>query len=368
MSFVRVAILKHGLTVWDQTLLPWSDVERRLQTTRALMQANGWAGLVAYSDQLHCGNVAYLTNFHSYEPRHPALAVVTADTIDLVPKVAARDLTYIRGYSWVDAIHECEADLATSLATVAELRGLTGASIGFDGARAAPIQVALGMRSVFASGTVSDATDLMRNVRRAKSAAERTLMTNGAAMAETVLSALRAFVQPRMSELDVAAFADYTARRHGCMDTDVLVLRPTAGRASCHRFPFVPVDARTLVDGLPVNVYLALQYHGYWIEIAESIAVGTAHAAHADGMALARAHLQEALDGTSASAPLPDGCALWIHGIGLDRDEPPLVSQLKEPDAPGDLLGVHVEVERAGAHFVCGRSVAVVERTRRVLA
>jgi Xaa-Pro aminopeptidase len=360
VSFVRVAILKHGLTVWDKALVPPSEVERRLRATRALMDANGWTALVAYSDQLHCGNVAYLTNFQSYEPRHPALAVVTADAVDLIPKVAARDLIYIRRYSWADAVHECEFDLATSLAEVAELRGLKDVKIGFDGAAAAPAPVALGMKSVFALGAVSDAGELMLQMRRAKSAAERTLMTVAAGKAESVLASLREFVRPGMSELEAAAFADYAARSEGCMDTDFLVLREP-------QFPFVPAEARILSDGTLFNVYLALQLHGYWIEISESIAVGEPRAAHADGKAIARAYLQEALDESAVSASASDGRYLWIHGIGLDREEPPFSSRLKQPDATGDVLGVHAAVERDGALFVCGRSVAVVGHSRRIL-
>ena len=360
MSFVRVAILKHGLTVWDKSLVPPSEVERRLRATRELMEANGWTALVAYSDQMHCGNVAYLTNFQSYEPRHPALAVVTADTLDLIPKVAARDLIYIRRYAFADEVHECESDLAESLATVAELRGLKDVKIGFDGAAAAPSAVALAMKSVFASGAVSDASELMLQMRRAKSPAERTLMTVGAAKAESVLSSLREFVRPGMSELEAAAFADYAARSEGCMDTDFLVLREPP-------LPFVPAEARILTDGMLFNVYLALQFHGYWIEISESIAVGEPRAAHVDGKRLARAYLQEAVDEAAVSAQAFDGRYLWIHGIGLDREEPPFSSRLKQTDAAGDVLGVHAAVERDGALFVCGRSVAVVERMRRML-
>lgn len=360
MSFVRVAILKHGLTVWDKSLVPPSEVERRLRATRTLMEQNGWTALVAYSDQMHCGNVAYLTNFQSYEPRHPALAVVTADTLDLIPKVAARDLIYIRRYAYADEVHECEYDLAASLETVAEMRGLKDAKIGFDGAAAAPGPVAVAMKSVFVPGAVSDATELMLQMRRTKSAAERTLMTVAAAKAESVMASLREFVRPGMSELEAGAYADYAARSEGCMDTDFLVLREP-------RFPFVPAEARILTDGALFNVYLALQFHGYWIEISESLAIGAPRAAHVDGKRLARAYLAEALDEALVTAPPSDGRYLWVHGIGLDREEPPYSSRLMQPDASGDMLGVHVAVERDGALFVYGRSAAVIDRKRRML-
>ena len=50
MSFVRVAILKHGLTIWDKALVPPSEVERRKRAIRLLMEQNGWEALIAYSD------------------------------------------------------------------------------------------------------------------------------------------------------------------------------------------------------------------------------------------------------------------------------------------------------------------------------
>lgn len=360
MSFVRVAILKHGLTVWDKALVPPSEVERRLREVRAVMERNGWAALIAYSDQLHCGNVGYLTNFQSYEPRHPAVAIVTADGVDLIPKVAARDLIYIRRYSWATEVHECEEDLATSLTAVAEQRGLRDASVAFDGVAEAPSHVALAMTSVFAPGAVADATDVMRQLRRTKSGAERTLLRVAAEKADAVLASLRDFVKPGMSELEAGAFADYAARSEGCMDTDVLVLRGA--------FPFAPAEARILTGGSVFNVYLALQYHGYWVEVAESLVVGDARAAHADGKRIARAFFHEVLDDGAVDARVADGRAVWVHGLGLDREEPPYGSRLRQPDAPGDVLGVHVAIERDGTRYVHGRSVAVAGGSRRPLA
>jgi hypothetical protein len=152
------------------------------------------------------------------------------------------------------------------------------------------------------------------------------------------------------------------------MDTDFLVLRAPANGTARDPFPYAPPEARILADGSVFNVYLALQYHGYWIEIADSIVVGEPRAAHADGVSIVQAYLQEVLDESVVSAPPSDGRYLWIHGIGLDRDEPPFTSRLNQPDGAGDVIGVHVAIERDGALFVCGRSVAVVGRERRVLA
>lgn len=367
MSFVRVAILKHGLTVWDEALVPPSEVERRLRAVRSLMARNGWDALVAYSDQLHCGGVAYLTNFQSYEPRHPALAVVTASAVDLIPKVAARDINYIKLYSWADEVHECEEDLATSLARVAELRDLTAAKVAFDGVREAPVAVAQAMKAVFRPGAVADAGDFMPLLRRTKSPAERTLMTVAAQKAESVLASVGAFLRPGMSELEAAAFADYAARSEGCMDTDVLALRAAPG-AERNPFPFAPLEPRLFEAGGVFNVYLALQYHGYWTEISESVVIGEPRMAQTDGKRIARAYLQEALDEALTAAPVADRRSLWIHGLGLDRDEAPFVSRLQQAAASGDVLGVHAAVERDGAVYVCGRSVAVVDGRRRILA
>ena len=102
--------------------------------------------------------------------------------------------------------------------------------------------------------------------------------------------------------------------------------------------------------------------------IADSIVVGEPQAGAADGVSIAQAYLQEVLDESAVSAPPSDGRYLWIHGIGLDRDEPPFTSRLNQPDAAGDVAGVHVAIERDGTLYVCGRSVAVVGRERRVLA
>jgi Xaa-Pro aminopeptidase len=370
MSFVRLAILKHGLTTWDKSLVPQSEVARRIDAVRLQMQQHGWDALVAYSDQLDSGNVAYLTNFHSYEPRHPALAVITATTVDLIPKVAARDLTYIKDYTWAE-IHECEADLATSLAAVAELREVKNAKIGFVGGNTAPVAVNLGMKSVFQPGAVSDAGDLVLQLRRRKSAVERTLMQVVAMKAAAVLDSLADHVCAGMSELEVAAFADYAARSEGCMDTDVLVHRSPNGKAERWKpnsFPFAPVEPRLLVEGQLLGVYLAIQYHGYWLEVSESISIGEPSAEQIDGMRIADAYLQEVIDESTVITSPADGRRAWIHGLGLDREEAPFTSRLSEEDANGDVLGVHVAVERGGAVFICGRAATVHDSKRRLLA
>jgi Xaa-Pro aminopeptidase len=171
-----------------------------------------------------------------------------------------------------------------------------------------------------------------------------------------------------MSELEAAAFADYAARSEGCMDTDVLVLRQPPNGSQRNPFPFAPLEPRLFEAGGVFNVYLALQYHGYWTEISESIVIGEPRMAQTDGKRLAHAYLQEALDESLASAAASDRRYLWIHGIGLDREEAPLTSRLQAADASGDVLGVHVAVERDGELFVCGRSAAVIDAQRRVLA
>src|SRR6185503_7864031 len=147
MSLARIPILRHGLTLWDKALLPEAEVASRLARVRQMMRQHRLDALVAYSDMARSGDVAYLTNFHSFDARMPGVVLVTPEHLDAVYKVTGRDLIYVKKYVWVDpqSVDFLSGSIADKLAEIAAGRGLKDKPIrvGLTGgafARAAFVQ------------------------------------------------------------------------------------------------------------------------------------------------------------------------------------------------------------------------------------
>ena len=135
MSLLRLPILIHGLTRWDKSLMPESEVEQRLTLVREALRSRGLDALWSYSNMEHDGNIAYLTNFHPFDPRMPGLALVTAETIEAVLKVSKRDLAFILTHIWSPAEPSdfLGNEFPGQVAAAIERAGLHGKRIGLGG-------------------------------------------------------------------------------------------------------------------------------------------------------------------------------------------------------------------------------------------
>ena len=174
MSLLRLPILIHGLTRWDKSLLPESQVEQRLTRVRDAMRGRGLDALWVYSNMEHDGNIAYLTNFHPFDPRMPGLALVTPDAIEAVLKVSKRDLAFILTHIWSPAEPSdfLSNEFPAQVAATIERAGLRGKRIGFSGRALMPPALEPQIMELFPQG-VTEVDGLLEDLRRHKSAAER---------------------------------------------------------------------------------------------------------------------------------------------------------------------------------------------------
>lgn len=379
MSITRVSINRHGLTVWDRALLPETEVERRLKRVREAMREGDLDVLVVYGDMEHSGGVAYLTNFHSFDPRMPALALVTTTDLDALLKVASRDLSYVSKYVWARS-HSSDflaGDLSTKLQQLAADRRLEDKRAGFVGTRYAPGGLVQNVAKIFTKGGIRDADVLLGNVRRDKSVTERCLLRLAAKKCEAVLGEVVRQVAPGMAESALAAVADYCARKEGCQEVEFLVFTNddrAPARWSHEHFPFRPPADTPVLPDRSVGLFLAIQYHGYWVEASQSAFVGGPRREQRDAYELGLACFEEMLRGVAhaASDDAPgwdDGVRFrWVHGTGLDREEAPFPSAHGEPAAAGDILAAHVAVKWAGEIVFAGRPIVVTEAGGKALA
>ncbi len=338
----------------------------RLARVRQMMRVRNLDALVAYSDMARSGDIAYLTNFHPFDARMPGVALVTPEHLDAIYKVTGRDLIYVNKYVWVEAqsVDFLSGSLADKLAEVTAGRGLKGKAIrvGLTGGTFAPTAFVQGMSDMFAGGEVIAADPLMVGLRRDKSTAERTIIRLAAAKCEAVLSELASAATSGMSETQLAAHADYLCRKAGAQDAEVLFYTAAGANGVWARghFPFRPAAERPLPNHGSIGVYIALQYHGYWVELSQSLFVGAPRPAQVEAHQLALAAFDEFMSGgVESDSQESDAAATWVHGIGLDRSEAPLPTHTDQTLREGDVVAAHVAVKRGGDVTYFGRPVLV---------
>jgi Xaa-Pro aminopeptidase len=360
VSLLRLPILIHGLTRWDKSLLPESQVEQRLTRVRDAMRGRGLDALWVYSNMEHDGNIAYLTNFHPFDPRMPGLALVTPDAIEAVLKVSKRDLAFILTHIWSPAEPSdfLSNEFPAQVAATIERAGLRGKRIGFSGRALMPPALEPQIMELFPQG-VTEVDGLLEDLRRHKSAAERELLRLAAEKAEAVIREVTAFAAGGMSENELAAYADYVARKAGALDVDILLhagfeKMPPPGEHE--QLPFRPASERLLTGREHLAVYVAFQFEGYWAEASDSIYVGGASAAEREAHDRCTAAFA-ALCGSLGTAGQDAVVSAWVHGLGLERDELPLSRQGKAAAQAGDILAVHVALEAGGARAFYGRTI-----------
>ncbi len=369
MSIARIPILRHGQSVWDKALIPESEIARRLERVRRMMSETELDLLVVYGDMLNSGNLAYLTNFHSFDARMPGIALVSATELDAILKVTSRALFYIANFVWC-RMHSCDflgGDLAHKLGELAVERKLADKRVGLVGARYAPAELVRGIAEVFSAGSVEHVDQRFEALRRDKSLAERCLLRLAAAKAESVLAEVIEHARPGMTETALAAFADYAARSVGCQDAEFLVyaadeLAPPSW--GYEHFPFRPPAPRPLPLEHGLGVLVAVQYFGHWAELSQTLFLKEPRAGQRAACELARACFEEMLEvarrGEGGRPQWQDGTrCLWIHGTGLDREEAPYWSRSGDFLAEGDVLAAHVAAKYHDEVVFIGRPVAI---------
>jgi Xaa-Pro aminopeptidase len=363
MSLARVPILRHGLTKWDRTLLPESDVDRRLAAVRAAMSSANLDALLVYGDLAQSGDLAYLSNFHPFDVRMPGFALITGSSLEAVLKVSSRDLGFIAPFIWAPAQPSdfLANDLAGQVRDIVVKQELENKRVGLAGAALMPPGLLTGIKDIFAGGIV-EAGPLMASLRRRKSESESAIVRAAAIKAEDAIEEIcEHALGGDLSETELAAFADYAARKRGAQDVEILLHSqsdtiPPPGVVE--HLPFRPTRDRLLVAGEPVGVFMALQYHGYWAELSQSVVAGKAVGKQPAALTAASDAFSDLgnVIGRPGASPPQLTCS-WVHGIGLDREEEPHSGASLPSAADGDILAIHAAVQRDGIYAFYGRTV-----------
>jgi Xaa-Pro aminopeptidase len=226
-----------------------------------------------------------------------------------------------------------DADIAA-----AELKRLGATRVGF--VAPAAMYHSFGRALSEQLGEVVDATDMVDRIKAVKSAEERGLVRQVAAMQDEVMQRVAAFVKPGLKDFEIAAYAQYVGQQLGSEQGIFLCSSAPWGTAASFRPR--SMQGRTLERG---DVYSLLVENngagGYYTELSRIFVLGAAPKelldAHAQVLDAQRFALSLLKPGASCkdiyaahnaylrARNLPEERRLSVHGMGYDMVERPLI-------------------------------------------
>ena len=188
--------------------------------------------------------------------------------------------------------------------------------------------------------TVVDATDAVDRIKAIKSAEERVLIQQVAAMQDEIMSRVRGYIRPGLRDFEIAAFAQYTGQQLGSEQGIFLCSSAPPGQAASFRPR--SMQGRTLRSG---DVFSLLVENngagGFYTELSRIFVLGRAppelREAHSAVLEAQRYALALLRPGASCRAihaehnaylvaqGLGEERRLNMHGMGYDMVERPLI-------------------------------------------
>jgi Xaa-Pro aminopeptidase len=222
----------------------------------------------------------------------------------------------------------------------AELRLLGAQRVGFVAPAAMYHSFGQRLREVLSASALVDATDLVDRIKAIKSAEERDLIRQVAAMQDEVMQRVLQFVRPGLKDFEIAAYAQYMAQQLGSEQGIYLCSSAQPGQAASFRPR--SMQGRTLQHG---DVFSLLIENngagGFYTEMSRLMVLGKvpreladAHAAVLDAQRFALSLLKPgalcreifAQHNTYLSERgLPQEQRVSMHGMGYDMVERPLI-------------------------------------------
>jgi Xaa-Pro aminopeptidase len=228
-----------------------------------------------------------------------------------------------------------DADLVAN-----ELQRLGARSVGFVAPAAMYHSFGLRLRERLGTLHTLDATDLVDRIKAVKSAEERALIRQVAAMQDEVMKRVQSFIRPGLRDFEIAAYAQYVGQQLGSEQGIFLCSSAAAGTAAGFRPR--SMQGRTLERG---DVYSLLVENngpgGFYTELSRIFVLGKAsgelreaHAAVIAAQSYALSLLKPGVRCRDVYAQhnaylrrqnLSEERRLSIHGMGYDMVERPLI-------------------------------------------
>jgi Xaa-Pro aminopeptidase len=228
-----------------------------------------------------------------------------------------------------------DADIAA-----AELARLGAKRVGFVAPAAMYHSFGRRLSEQLNDSELIDATDFVDRIKAVKSAEERAMIRQVAAMQDEVMLRVKEHIRPGQRDFEIAAYAQYVGQLLGSEQGIFLCSSAPCGQAASFRPR--SMQGRTLERG---DVYSLLVENngagGYYTELSRIFVLGTApselldaHAAVLDAQRFALSLLKPGAkpkdifaqhNAYLKSHQLPEERRLSVHGMGYDMVERPLI-------------------------------------------
>ena len=222
----------------------------------------------------------------------------------------------------------------------AELQRLGAKTVGFVAPASMYHSFGRALSEALKGIEVLDATDMVDRIKAIKSAEERSLIRQVAAMQDEVMRRVGEFIRPGVKDFEIAAYAQYVGQQLGSEQGIFLCSSAPLGQAASFRPR--SMQGRTLERG---DVYSLLVENngagGYYTELSRIFVLGKAspelidaHAAVLDAQRFALSllkpgsHARDIYTEHNAylrKRQLPEERRLSVHGMGYDMVERPLI-------------------------------------------
>jgi Xaa-Pro aminopeptidase len=268
MSFVKLPILRHGLMVRDEEILPDPVVAGRIEKVRELMQTKNVEALLVYSDPTNGGPACYLTNYPCFGLGRRATVVLSQkEGPFLFTAEPSRNLPRVRRFTTCD-IEKTRRFLSAACEHAKKLSG--DSALGLVNLSNLPLGLVKDTEEL--SGL--KVKDISRDFILLLAAKDESSLKATNRAVDLAAKGVRALKEQAASGKDLwhlAAEVDYQLRLFGCEDTNILLGSSARGQVR----PGYPARIRPSTGDIFV-VYVAAQYARQWGVIGTTLSVGVA--------------------------------------------------------------------------------------------
>ncbi len=282
-------ILPIGPYDWEKSLLPQDEFDERLAAVRAVMVERNWRGMILFGSIADPGAVTYITNFTPKLGWGMVLLPVKGDPA-LLADGGPRMLPAAQALTYVTDLRPARNPTGVLTDWLDEIEGDGGLAV-VDFA-AMPHGVHRQVMSLDAIVGAEDGSDLVRDIRRRKSARENALIDRAAEILGDAAGMLRQSAQSGEHIQAAIQAAEAKAFAEGAQD--VRALYSLDGGCNLGAF-----ESPEEVKGDQFTAFLAVKYRGYWAEGLLTIGNEASPARQSAAKALA-AMTQAAVPGASA--------------------------------------------------------------------
>lgn len=256
-------VLRRGRSVLDRDLLTRDEIDQRLGSFRALLEAEGLEAAVVVGTVEAYAPLTYLT---AYAPMHQwATAIVhrSEPTVLLAGLGGARNLPYVSTLTWASDLRYYPSVGEGATAVLGEW-GVTG-GVGLVGASELPVGPSRALHRDLEGQRTVALDEAFARLRRAKRPRELAALRRAAALRDQALAAGRqAAAEAGATPSSVGFAVERAARLGGARDVRVLVHEPATGTWETPR-----AGAGGPAGGpaaTPCTVFLGVERCGYWAE------------------------------------------------------------------------------------------------------